>query len=215
MKSIIKSDEYNIIVDGATIRVQNIITTHDKHIDSMMSAAGIVSILPMVQIVMGSSIGTFLRALELSRLPLALRKTSENNGYCTHDILRLPTGNVDEATIATISEKNGIIVGLIYNKDILGNVQFRKMVRLSAMHQIIICNKEDKAKLVKATTCVSALTKIPRDKLTVVEKARSLRVRVNFKSKINLPLYYIFTLDKNNNYALSSVAFDLNANKRG
>lgn len=208
MKSVLRTEWFTIVVDGATIRAHNNLSAGS--VEAKVPNAGVVSILPMVQVVIGSQLITFLKALELSRIPLALMKTSENGKYATHDIIRLETGNVGEAVIATVSEYNGIIVGISYNREILQNRQFRKMVKLSAMHQVTVCKQGDPMKLVKATQCTSLFTGVPRDKLVAIEKARSIRVRVNYRSKLNLPLYYIYSLDNANSYILASVAFDLN-----
>lgn len=206
MQSIIKMQQYNIIVDGASIRLISL-ELNDR---AIKCKAGIVSILPKVQVALGQELSIFMQALELSRLPLALRKTISKGTYEVYDILRLPTGNIKEAIIATLSVISGTIVGVTYNRNIVQDKEFRKLVKLSAMHQIAICSSEDPMRLFKAADCVRLLTGIDRDKLIVTETVRSLKVRVNFKSKLNLPIYYIFALDKSEKYKLLQISYDYN-----
>lgn len=210
MKSMIETDNYNITVDGSTIRVTSNKAFSNKSIDKGRYAVGIVSILPKVQIAIGEKLESFLEALEFSRLPLALKKTVAKGAYSTYDVVRLETGNIKEATIATLSVYNKIIIGITYSRSILLDREFRKLVKLSAMHQLAICNKEDPCKLLKATSCISTLTGIPRDKLVTVQTARSIKVKVQFKNKYNLPMYYTFALDKTNKYNLLQISFDYN-----
>lgn len=203
MKSVLKSNNYNIIVDGASIRIDN----KDKE---QIHKVGIVSIIPKVQIILGGELKMFLDALELSRLPIALRRTVVKGAYETYDIIRLQTGNIREATLATLAVYNGLMVGITYNRAVLFDKDFRRLVKLSAMHQITIGKKSGAAGLLAATDCISKLTGVPRDKLVVVQKARSIRVRASFRTKLDLPLYYIFAMDKSLNYNLVQISFDYN-----
>lgn len=207
MKSVIDTGRQKFITDGASIRVVPSITSSK---DQAIARAGVVSILPKVQIALGESYETFLNALELSRLPIALKKTITNGKYETHDIIRLSTGNIQEARISTLSVYDGIMVGLTYSMSVLNNKEFRRLVKLSAMQQIRLCDKDDKLRLYKASECISRLTKVDRDKLIIAETAKSIRVKVPFKSKLNLPICYIFNLDKTNAYKLMQIAFDYN-----
>lgn len=208
MRSVIETGINKIIIDGATIRISNNSTNFGEN--SQGYKVGIVSILPKVQIALGGLLDTFIDALEVSRLPLALKKTVAKGEYSTYDIVRLETGNIKEATIATLSVYSGIIIGLTYSRSILLDKEFRKLVRLSAMHQLAICNRGDKSRLLKATQCISTLTGIPRNKLMAIETARSIRVKVPFTNKLGLPLYYTFSLDKSDKYNLLQVSFDFN-----
>lgn len=209
-KSVIKTNDFNLVVDGASIRVMRGGAIISNNKEKITDNIGVVSILPRAQIVLGAELSIFMDALELSRLPIALRKTTETNNYETYDILRLETGNIKEAIIATLGVYNGIVIGVIYNRSLLNDKKFRQLVHLSAMHQITICNKDDPMRLIKATDCISKLKGVPREKLIVVETARSIKVRVNYKSRLNSHLYYIFVLDKNNKFGLNKISFDLN-----
>jgi hypothetical protein len=124
--------------------------------------------------------------------------------------MRMATGNVQNTIIATMIVYDGIILGLSYNKEVLLDKNFRKFVKLSAMHQISLCDKGDTNRLFKATECISLLTGLDRDKLIVVETPSSIRVRVNYKSKLVQPIYYIFGLNKQGRYTLSQISYDIN-----
>lgn len=210
MKSVIENSEYKIVVDGATIRVSNNKIYNDRTLNKTKFSVGIVSILPKVQIALGEKLDIFIEALEFSRLPIALKKTVCKGEYCTYDVVRLETGNIKEATIATLSVYSGIMVGITYSRSILLDKDFRKLVKLSAMHQLSLCGKEDTGRLLKATVCISTLTGMPREKLIVLQTARSIRVRVPFKNRFELPIYYIFALDKRDKYNLLQISFDYN-----
>ena len=187
--------------------------TNEKVIASVHkinTSIGVVSILPKVQILLGKRLSSFTDALEKSRVPLALKKTLSNGKYETFQVLRLETGNIPEATIATLVTYNNIMVGLTYNGDIVEDKKFRKLVKLSAMHQLVLGTKEDPQRLYKATKYISVITKLPRESLIAIEKARSIRIRASSNNIMQLPIYYIFSLNKNGAYRLAEVSYDIN-----
>lgn len=212
MKSVITTDAGRFIVDGATIRVVMGDNTPRAAKAGKIAAysIGIVSILPKVQVAIGSDLDSFIKALELSRIPIALQKTLVKGAYSTYNVLRLQTGSIPEVVIATLSVFNGVVIGVTYSRSILENKEFRQFVRLSAMHQLSACNKGDKLRLVKATSCISTLTGIRRERLVVIETPNSLRVKVPYESKYKLPVHYTFTLDKHDRYNLLQIAYNFN-----
>lgn len=210
MSTVVKSQSGDLIVDGATIRVGVSANSCNSAFQTHKYKPGLVHILPKVQIILGDELESFKSALNASRLPIALRKTLSQGLYETWEVLHLPAGKIPEAGIATIQVFNSIIVGVTYSRGVLKNKEFTRLVRLSAMHKICICHKGDKSRAFKATQCIERLTGVHRDKLIVSETKRSIRVRVNYKSKISLPVYYTFVLDDTDRYNLLQIAFDLN-----
>lgn len=210
MSTVVRSSRYNIVVDGATIRVGSNTGVGDSASQRHKYTVGVVSLLPKAQIVLGDDFEIFKEALNLSRLPVALRKTLSQNNFEAWEVMHLPAGKIPEANIATIQVFKGIMVGVTYNRQVLKNKEFMRFARLSAMHRICICSKGDKARALKATQCVEKLTGVPRDKLIVSETKRSIKVRVSYQSKLSLPIYYSFILDESDRYNLLQIAFDLN-----
>lgn len=211
MENIISTDNYKFHIKGSTIRVEG--GANESALTSQANKkfrVGVVSLLPRIQIAVGQRIDTFLKALELSRTPLALQKIINNGQLDTYRVLRLQTGNIPEATIATVDTYMGIILGVTYNTEVLSNKEFRKLVKLSAMHQIVLCPAGEPSRLLLATKCIGVLTNVDRDKLIVKETKRNLMVRVNFKSKLEIPVYYIFSLGKDNKYRLSQIGYNYN-----
>lgn len=211
MSTVVKANTCDLIVDGASIRAISTLSSFSPASPSSKKyIVGVAYILPRVQIVLGDELQVFKEALNLSRLPIAIRKTLSQGAYETWEIMHLPAGKIPEANIATLSVYSNIIVGVTYSNSVLQNREFRRFVKLSAMHQITICNKDDKGRAFKATQCIEKLTGVPRDKLIVSETKRSIKVRVDYKSKLSLPIYYTFVLNKANKYGLAQIAFDLN-----
>lgn len=206
MKSTIDSSNGKVVVDGATIRI----IKNQEGNKSKVSATGVVSLLPKVQVSIGDKLEVFMNALEISRLPLAIKRVISKGNFDTYEVIRLQTGNIKEAKIGILTVYSGYIVGVTYNREILANKELRRLVKLSAMHQLCICDQNDSNRMFKAANAVSILTSIPRDELIVSETSKGIKVKVKYKSRFNLPIYYIFTLTKAGIYNLLSVTYNLN-----
>lgn len=200
MKAYIDAGSNKLLVDGASIRVMNRLNIR----------TGIVVILPKVEILIGSLLTSFIEALDVSRLPIALNRTISKGNYETYNIIRLATGNVHEAIIGILSVYSGVIVGVNFNKKLLQDKVFRQKVALSAMHQIVVYGKESRDKLFNATKSISLLTGADRESLIVSQTVRTIRVRVNYRNIYNIPLYYIFSMTELGSYALSQISYDYN-----
>lgn len=216
MENFIEAGNYTFHIEGSYIRISggradlnlNKVDGNNTLNNSKFSV-GVVSILPKIQIAIGTKLSTFVEALEMSRSPIALQKVLSNGKFETHKILRMSTGNIPEREIVTVDTYNGIIIGVTYNGKLLKDQTFKRLVKLSTMHQIRLCKENSVSRLLMATKCISLLTNIARNDLIVQETARTIRVRVASKTNIRLPVYYIFILD-NGYYRLSQIAYDYN-----
>ena len=216
MENSIEAGTYTFHIDGSSIRISggradlNLNKVENNNtIKNSKFSVGVISILPKIQIAIGTKLSTFIKALEMSRSPIALQKILSNGKFETYRIIRMPTGNIPEREIATVDTYNGTIIGATYNGKLLKDQAFKRLVKLSTMHQIRLCKADSTNKLLLATKCISLLTNLSRDKLVVQETARTIRVKVVFKTNIKLPVYYIFILD-DGYYRLSQIAYDYN-----
>lgn len=212
MQSIINADNFSIYIEGSTIRVTDEAQVYGSaEQNSNYDKVGIVSILPKIQIGLGENFKVFVKALTISRTPLALRKRIQRGPYRSYEIVRLATGNIKDALICTIDTINDRVVGLAYNQAIIKDKEFRRYVKLSIMHQLVLCNKSEQNRLFLATKCISILTNTKRESLVVSETARTVKVKANCKRGIKLPVNYIFALMPNtNSYSLYQIAYDYN-----
>lgn len=207
MAEMIETTSDRLAVNGSSIRIMRKDTN-----GRVSNKVGIVSILPAVQIKLGIKLDDFIAALELSRLPLAITKTLQKGRFRAYDIVRLETGAICEEILVSVSVCEGIVIGVTYNRKALSNENFRKLVRLSAMHQVSISG-EKSYRLLMATRYVSIVTGVPREKLLVIETLRGIKVKVKeyyADTLVDIPVYYTFKLDKSNRYDLTEVSYDFN-----
>ena len=198
----VRGNNYSYLIEGAAIRVANRSTNKNSH-------TGIISILPKVQLLIGSRYEVFMQALNLSRLPIAMQKTVSKGEYDVIAVVRLSTGNIPEAKLGYIHTYRGLVVAYTYEPAAVTNKEFRRFVPLAAAHQLRIPAGTGSSGLAKAVSYVSAVTKIQRDKLIVSETAKTLKVKM--KSTIwDVPIYYTFVLSSKDEYRMSQISFELN-----
>ena len=197
----VSGNKYDYLVEGATIRITNRGSNRNTH-------NGVVTILPKVQMLIGTRYDIFMQALNLSRLPLAFQKHIDKGEYEVYCLMRLETGNICEAVLGYVHVYRGLIVAYTYDTKVVKNKEFRQFVQLSAAQQLRIpASDYGTNALAKAVTYVSALTKIPREKLIVIQTSKTIKVKM--KSTVwDVPLYYVFVVTANGDYRMSQVAYD-------
>lgn len=155
----------------------------------------IVTIIPGIQLEIGRSIQQFIKEVQFTKRPLIFTLMLDNKikGITAYKVTRLATGRVPERDICVITCFNGIILGVLFNKELNYDKEYKTYERLSITHQLTLGKiKGDVTPqtISSGVSMLSFLTKIPENRIEVISSKRGLLFRFpNFIS-------YEFYIDK-------------------
>ena len=204
-KTIIVDGKHSFVVHNNTIRVMTPPSAMPKAYE-----AGQIPILSLVTVALGEEFSVFLDTLDLTTLPLILKKVSGSGKFESYDIIITGVPVHGDVALATLMVYDDIIVGVTYNKNASYNKELKSVWKLSALHYLKICKATNSDILYNVTHAISRITQVDRDRLIASYKGKYLRVKVPCRNDLGIPCYYSMELDNNGVYRLLSIGFDLN-----
>lgn len=206
MQPILAGINKDLIVQGGNIRVKE-----KKKPGNGRYGVGVAAILPNIQIALGEKFETFKKAVEISRAPIAFKEIPLAKNVICYKVIRTATGKIKEEDLANIITCNGIVIGVKYNTDIINSKEFRRYVKISALQLAIFGQEKNKSNLLMATKTLSAILKVPREKMIAVEYPRNIIIKIKETNRYGLlDVLYTATSDNQGKYHLTMISYDLN-----
>lgn len=142
----------HILVDDDSVRVI-------RNSDSKLSPKS-VKILDDIYIELGRPMRDFRESLVETRVPIVVKQIPlDKTNIKGYQIIRMHTGNVDDKVVVNVTETNGKINKISFNRELKHDKEFRKYCKLSALHllQIPALNLDDRELALKFESQLDAI----------------------------------------------------------
>lgn len=167
--------------------------------------AGALTVLPGFQVELGRRISEIKDALSETKLPIALEKVVDAKNIQQYNVIRMETGPIPARSIATIHCTNGVITGVSFHRYALDDVEFRKKVKLSILHQLAIpaeASNEDRKTQIR--NLLASVRMTIAGEIEIEEKGTCITATVNSEGT-NLQFTFLANSARNGQYELSSI----------
>lgn len=188
-----------IQVEAGSIKIRDLVNTESPN------PLGVAPVTLDFQIRIGQKYSSIIQLLREARIPIIFQTVCILDKTHIYNIVRVGAGNIPEVVLGSLTVYNDIVISYQYNSLLRENRIYASICPLPAMQQIKI--KKSPTSKTKAHLLISRLTGTKKDRLSAEERSNLICITYKEDIMLNKPLYYLFSLGKDNNFRFNSIGY--------
>lgn len=163
---------------------------------------GVVTIVPGIQLEIGRSFDEFVDCIQCTNKPLAFNLKVKDTKKCITiwELQRLPTGNVEEATICNITVIRDEIYSVQFNQNLAYDKNYTRYEKLSILHQVTLGKPNENNTCSRGISTINKLTGIDYGDMITRQFKHGVEIKIK-----GYKISYIFFTDKQGYMNLLSI----------
>ena len=143
-----------------------------------------IYVMPNLYIELGRDVRQLKQCINETRAPIVLKVTMNRNGLELISVVRMGTGNVKSTTVAYLYCRSGIMEKLVFNKEVLGDKQYRRYCKLSKWHQasLMVYEVLDVQRI--KSTISTMLNYVPVEDIEVIDNRQDKEIIIQIKNSV-------------------------------